>query len=433
MILAASVNGKKWSPAVILENLLQEAGIPTYTPPSDEWEPTEEAMLHKVCFNTIHVSKGRERPCVLVVGFDSSYFTCYATNDDTTQCPNTMYVATTRAMEEMTLLASYNCEPFSFLCRPEVEQLCDLECTLPDCMGLNFSGYANTSLGRRHPQAATELMKFLPERLVADLTDGVCTKTCSEQVHNCKAPISHRSTIEGSTEEVSDINGHIATTLFEVTRIPSEQQCFVVEECKTRQHKFVKFPAVRNKLAKLLDTPTKALTQQDINFAATIASGDELIGRTNQLHNYDWFTSAHSSYVISCLEDYFPAAQGEVFFEVYRQACSPSGHPIMGCFDILSNHRLVEVKYVSQLQPTHHLQLIIYAWLYGQTEGSEAAARLSYDLLNVRTRECWSCTYDHDRFADIVQRVVDYRNAAACKSDAQFIYNCFNAPGVLRL
>ena len=51
----------------------------------------------KIVFSTFHCVKGREgRGHVFVVNFDNSYFKYYGRDLSREECPNTLYVATTR-------------------------------------------------------------------------------------------------------------------------------------------------------------------------------------------------------------------------------------------------------------------------------------------------------------------------------------------------
>jgi len=58
----------------------------------------------KIVFSTFHAVKGRQRKHVFIVGFDQSYFSHIARTADSDVCPNTLYVATTRATHRLYLL-----------------------------------------------------------------------------------------------------------------------------------------------------------------------------------------------------------------------------------------------------------------------------------------------------------------------------------------
>ena len=64
-----------------------------------------EECLQNVISDESHVAfhcvKGRQRPYVFVVGFNQSYMSYFARNMDQNRCPNTLYVATTRATQRL--------------------------------------------------------------------------------------------------------------------------------------------------------------------------------------------------------------------------------------------------------------------------------------------------------------------------------------------
>jgi superfamily I DNA/RNA helicase len=102
-VLGASVKGVN-SQIRRIENVLVEAGIPCHVPMLETDKIDEKVISGKVVFSTFHCVKGRQRPYVFVIGFDNSYFNSYAKTNNPTQCPNTLYVASTRAEEGLFLL-----------------------------------------------------------------------------------------------------------------------------------------------------------------------------------------------------------------------------------------------------------------------------------------------------------------------------------------
>ena len=66
-------------------------------------------------FSSIHQSKGSERKYCILFGFDDSYNKYYNKHESPYICPNTLYVACTRASEELLLIQSNDCKPLEFL------------------------------------------------------------------------------------------------------------------------------------------------------------------------------------------------------------------------------------------------------------------------------------------------------------------------------
>ena len=104
-VLTPSLKGAKLNsktPLAQLENtLVMRCGVPVYVSLADEEELSDALTRGKICFTTFHSSKGLERPVVIVFGFSGDYFTYFARDAPKAVCPNTLYVAATRASERL--------------------------------------------------------------------------------------------------------------------------------------------------------------------------------------------------------------------------------------------------------------------------------------------------------------------------------------------
>lgn len=90
---------------VVREHLV---GIPTYIPKEDE-ALNEDLIKGKLTICTWSSMKGCEKDCVIVANFDESYFQYYCHDwEFENQLPNVMYVAATRAIKELIVVADPN-------------------------------------------------------------------------------------------------------------------------------------------------------------------------------------------------------------------------------------------------------------------------------------------------------------------------------------
>ena len=223
-VLGGSVKGPN-SHIRNIENALVEAGIPCHVPMMENADNFDENVIKgKVVFSSFHTSKGRQRPYVFVVGFDHSYFKIVARTLDPLICPNTLYVATTRASQRLYLLESDNFasdRPLKFL-----KQTHNVMRTSPyiDFRGIPQSIFEEDSVGPNtmtrsnditiHKTTPTDMTKFVPETVLEEITqildqifikesntkdDGMC-------VDEIQLPTVLR-TLEGHYEDVSDLNG----------------------------------------------------------------------------------------------------------------------------------------------------------------------------------------------------------------------------------
>lgn len=116
-ILAPSLkqNGGKCSPVLQLANSLTKDGIPIYVPGRDDYNLDEKVLEGKIVFSSFHQVKGLERKLVFVFSFDNSYFDFYDRTGNRKECPNTIYVAITRAKEKLVLIHDTKNNYFEFL------------------------------------------------------------------------------------------------------------------------------------------------------------------------------------------------------------------------------------------------------------------------------------------------------------------------------
>lgn len=89
-----------------IENALVQEGIPCHIPLFEQDKINDNVIEGKLVFSTFHSVKGRQRKCVFVIKFDNNYFNI-AKDLEPKVCPNTLYVATTRA-SEILYLYEYN-------------------------------------------------------------------------------------------------------------------------------------------------------------------------------------------------------------------------------------------------------------------------------------------------------------------------------------
>ena len=225
-ILAASIKSRGAESVRDLENALVSAGILCFVPISEEAKLDERIIKGKVVFTTIHQSKGRERKMVIVYGFDSSYYNIFKSNDNTASskiCPNLLYVAATRASQELILIEHIdldNIRPLPFL------SLTHSQMAATDYIAVHrhFNLENSKKLDKIMPllDDKTRDNQSLPSKSVSDLTKFIDERTLAmlsnmlEQVYTTLTPELPESSVEipsdiktgtRTYEQVSDING----------------------------------------------------------------------------------------------------------------------------------------------------------------------------------------------------------------------------------
>ncbi len=117
----------------------------------------EEKMKNKICFLTFHQAKGLERKVVFVINFDKTYFDYYARNADPSVCPNTIYVACTRAKEHLVVVhisGANSDNKFEFVDVTHLNETCEV-------IGMIDSKSSEKKVSNRKEYTVTDLTKHL--------------------------------------------------------------------------------------------------------------------------------------------------------------------------------------------------------------------------------------------------------------------------------
>jgi superfamily I DNA and RNA helicase len=105
----------------LLTNYLSEKhGIPIAVSIADDIPLDDKVLQGKICVSTYHQFKGNERDLVIVYGVDAGYLEFLGRDlpDDT--CPNTTFVALTRARKQLVVVHDERNEAMPFV---DIEQL----------------------------------------------------------------------------------------------------------------------------------------------------------------------------------------------------------------------------------------------------------------------------------------------------------------------
>lgn len=103
VILAPTV--RKRGPVQDVVNVLSKVyRVPIAVSIDDEVPLDDRVIEGKVCVSTIHQFKGSERDLVILFGMDSSFFEFFGRNLPDDRCPNEVFVALTRAREQLVLV-----------------------------------------------------------------------------------------------------------------------------------------------------------------------------------------------------------------------------------------------------------------------------------------------------------------------------------------
>ena len=217
-ILSASLKGKRIKN---IENRLVNRGIHCFMPNNMETTKLDERVLkNKICFSTFSAAKGREKDHVFVLGFEQRYFDMFK-NESCDKCPNSLYVATTRAKKTLHI---YECiehtgdKPLSFLTMGHYD--------LKELPYLTFKGiprsifydriYNKNScplISKSEYECPTQMLRFMSEptlETIIDIIESTEIKKNHITFTNHEFYIDIPSIIptgNDTYEDISDING----------------------------------------------------------------------------------------------------------------------------------------------------------------------------------------------------------------------------------
>lgn len=203
-----------------MENTLVRRGIPCHVPISDYDKIDERVCKNKIVFSTFHSVKGRQRKIVFLFGFDSSYFEYYARDIQTNVCPNTLYVAATRAIDRLYVIEqdTNRCSPLPFITYTHLEMV-RLSCLTfhGTPLGINTFRHKTDLLSAYNIINPSELVKFISEDvldlllpMIEDIFQCISNSDDEYMIHIPTLI----TTINGFYEEVSELNGIVIPIMY---------------------------------------------------------------------------------------------------------------------------------------------------------------------------------------------------------------------------
>ena len=397
-VLGGSVKGPN-SLIRRIENALVDANIPCHVPMMENAENMEEDVIKgKIVFSSFHTSKGRQRPYVFVVGFDHSYFKTIARTMDPLTCPNTLYVATTRASSRLFLLESdewASDRPLKFLRMSHNEMRSQ---SFIDFRGIPRSRFEEESerINRDpdelpcHKVTPTDLTKFVSESVLEEITpllDALFVKESGDDSSIIALPSTVKTTA-GFFEDVSDLNGiaipsilyDYITALYDTGDEPPTGILYQMirenlSQTKPNKHLFLK------------NQPLVPICENigDYLFMANVfeAAQEKLYFKLKQIgrDEYTWLTPTLlvecKRRMLSILKKEINKGPPKMEFSIITYDDDAANAKLNRCLsphlkdifafsariDLLTRKTLWELKCTSEITAEHMIQTVIYAWI----------------------------------------------------------------------
>lgn len=481
-VLGASVKGPN-SQIRKMENVLVSHGIPCHVPMFETDTVDEKVIQKKVVFCTFHSVKGRQRKYVFVLGFDQGYMRFYGKDLPQDKCPSTIYVACTRATEGLYILERNEFEsdkPPCFLKKTQFEMR---KMQQIEFMGAPYYPVFDvkepeTQETRIHNITPTELIKFIPESVLEEITPYLATMFKVVQPAGLELDIpSTIITEQGFCEEVSDLNGIAIPALY----YDYLEQCFK----ETSDPAPLLEPSIQSPLpsratksplanapSRELYVPLKNVLQQEIDealsklnhnehaYLKTIASKlpqtpvtpadylflanvysacqEKLYFKLAQITDYNWINDEQMQRAKKRLEKTIgkqstkPSIETTIIHQSQETAHEPIDAKLAEYFndvkfrftartDLITNNTVWEIKCTKELTMDHQLQVVIYEWLYRMLDTENK----TFKLYNIKTGEIQQLDATNEELDYIVISLLQGKYEKNQKvDDDEFISTC---------
>ncbi|TFK52909.1 P-loop containing nucleoside triphosphate hydrolase protein [Heliocybe sulcata] len=410
------------------EHMLCDRGYAVATSVNDDGPLKQAVVRNKIVLTTYHRFKGSERDLTIVCDVDNLFFRYTGRDLPTDHCPRAVYVALTRAKQQLVIVHPDGRSTMPFVDWDKVKDLADFHNLAPSGQEPKQAAQrADERLQLPKFRKVTALIRHIPVTVLDSLlTKYVKTSIRSPlpEEHHILAPdiIKTRGGPKPLREQVSDINGLVAASLFEL------------QEFGTLS--IFSDYGIPNAPADFRDR-IKWLTQSAIAYDAKISGYKS---RMKQMalgvgfHDYKWFVP-YADRALERMTGQFTEDRGEMNFEVAFQGVDftvkteGGSHTIglAGIADIVqtnsSGTKIWEIKFTSSLTPSHVAQLLLYGYLW--TVENKKDTMPDMVLFNVQDGAKWEIKATLDGARALIEEIIlaKYGSRAIC-SDEDFLKQC---------
>ena len=386
-ILAPSIKSKK-TPIMALENRCVKKNYPCYVSNDDSID--EDIMKGKIVFTTFHKSKGLERKIVIVYNFDSSLY-YYSRDAPKNKCPNNIYVAATRALEELIVIHSEQQDYLPFINKMILSDYCEISGSLAIKKAYDKQINPNLILNK----SVTDLIKGLNVDKIINVLDHIKYDIIKEP--SKKIELNSKLLCNELYEDISAINGTAIPAYYEYLKTGSSylyDRISCIDDLLQCQ---------QDKINDILDRSTK-LTISDFLYM-TILYDSYTSGYTHkleQIDNYNWFDTPSE---LSKLKRMLKNINNNIIannqdYEVPISKLISPNERLNGIIDCIDNESKTvwEFKTTSYISESHILQFALYAFLC-----STIYPNYNYCILNILSGEVIKLDMDNTNLDKMIE------------------------------
>ena len=423
-ILAPSVKSSK-TPIKSLANMLTSHRINIFVPNSDNERIDADLVRGKVVFSTFHQIKGLERKAVVIFNFDNSYLEYYNKDWGLThpnECPNEIYVALTRAMEQLILVHHHTFEYLPFINTAVLHQYADVERAPKSKNPSKTTGKVDKDdVEPEWPEeiTVTDFVRFLaPEVIHKALSYLTITRSKSAE----KAIALPTKVKQTNTHEiVSEITNTAVIAYYEFLKTKPPAMTIVKHLADYKKKTIPEIWALyKSNSANDIETLLKISN-------AYCASVSGYNNKVAQITHYKWLDRplldqciARLNGVIVCPAIFEPRGMAYEVAVSHEFTNGTEKTVMAGLVDLVQSSAgsppiLWEFKCLDLISPDHFIQTAILAYLYcSDPSASTAARKPNIKLFNILTNELFEIACTVDKF----KQMIDYLFAEKYKRRA---------------
>lgn len=398
-ILAPSIRSAQ-SPVIRLANKLTAKNYQIYVPGDNEIVD-QDIIKGKLVISSFHQVKGLERKCAIVFGCDESYFTFFARGMKTDKCPNTLYVAWTRASEQLIIIHDQQKGYLPFL---KADKLADLT----TMFGVPAKRIRPTAPTMKDT-SVTELIRHVGSKTMITAYSYI-ERQLTQTPPLSMVPFDTRIiTSRGTYEDVSDIIGVAVPLYYEYL---TTGRIKIYEIYKTANK--IKIDLVEHKNPQICE---QLLYLANLHIAETNKYTHKLV----QIENYTWLPFPQFIQCVNNLHKRITEYSGKnprFNFEVQTPQKPILDVTLYGVVDLMTCDEnnlwtVWEIKCTNTLTQEHIIQHALYSFLWN-------VKGYKYKIVNAKDGMVINLEYQEE-FSNVAELLVHAKiNREDLKSEEEF-------------
>ena len=379
-VLAPSVKGNR-SAIKKFEKECVKHNIKVHLSCADEEKLDNDIIKNKLVISTFQSTKGLERPVVILFGWDSSYFEFIDKNSCPNICPNVLYVAMTRGIEELTFIHHQQNDYLPFMKKEKIKEYCYFIDYTPSFKSFNMQMRNKKNLIK----GVTQLTRYLDDNQLSECLKPLSIVQLNKpnkvlDIKNKIKIIDAEDELE-RYESVGEITGIAIPAIYELKDKNKMSIYTTFSEKKTLYTKeFIKqlkqygLDKVFKDLMK--KTPNKMSISEVLKLTTYwYCYQNDLLHKVKQINKYNWLPKEIVQLCLVRLENVLKCNDSSakfeheistsMMYELFSNAEELYNYQIRGFMDIYSFKKniIFELKCKQALSQEDILQVAIYKYI----------------------------------------------------------------------